>query len=111
VAVVTEAAQVAVRPVIAVVPLIAVVPRIAVVRWFDEERLRPVPPTMAAAIVIPTIRIAVAAASIMAAESIEAPGSQEALLSAAALPSEDGAPMFPTMVAAAAAEGAAKTGR
>jgi hypothetical protein len=84
---VTEAAQVAVRPAIAVGPpiavvlLTAVVPRIAVVRWFDEERLRPVPPTMAAAIVIPTIRIAVAA-SLMAAESIEAPRSQEALQSA-----------------------------
>jgi len=87
VAAVTEAAQVAVRPAIAVVPPIAAAPRtavgppIAAVRWFDGERLRPVAPTMAAAIAIPTIRIAVAA-SLMAAESIEAPRSQEVLQSA-----------------------------
>jgi hypothetical protein len=81
VAAVTEAAQVAVQPVIAVVLLIAAEPRTAVEQWFEEERLRPVAPTMAAAIAIPTIRIAVAA-SLMAAESIEAPRSQEALQSA-----------------------------
>jgi hypothetical protein len=82
VAAVTEAAQVAVRPVIAVGPPIAAVPLIAVERWFEGERLRPeAAPTMAAAIAIPTIRIAVAA-SLMAAESIEAPRSHEALQSA-----------------------------